>query len=169
MMPERTAGPAEFIPFRFHVLLFSASGSSANDQDRQAPSNVLCQGAFSEVSGLEVSMTPKKVAEGGWNWGERLRVGTSTFQPITLKRGTTAMNDAFEWYDLVARRANYALRLTGRIEVYDSNGQPPMLAWELTNVLPIKFKGSDLNSTATQIAVEELQIAHEGLRLKPRR
>jgi phage tail-like protein len=135
------AAPAEFIPFRFRVLLFSASGSSVSELRRQAPGSILCQGAFSELSGLEAVMTPKKVQEGGWNWGERLRAGTTTFQPITLKRGMTSLDDGWAWFDLVTRRANYALRLGGRIEVLDQNGQAPLLTWVLTNVLPLKFKG----------------------------
>ena len=48
----------EFMAFRFHVKLFA--------QDGDGP--VLCQGAFSEVSGLEATMAPKALKEGGRNW-----------------------------------------------------------------------------------------------------
>jgi len=48
----------ELIPYRFEVILSSGAGQ------------VLCSGAFSEVTGLELSMKPKTLAEGGRNWGE---------------------------------------------------------------------------------------------------
>lgn len=158
--------PEEFIPFRFRVLLFSAEDPSFEKISVANPGTLVCQGAFSEVTGLEATMTPKKVQEGGANYGERLLAGPTTFQPITLKRGMTRLDDAWAWFELVTRRANYGLRLAGRIEVRDSNiSKEPLLTWVLSNVLPIKFKGADLSATASQVAVEELQIAYEGLRL----
>jgi phage tail-like protein len=41
----------------------------------------------------------------------------------------------------------------------------PLLTWKLQQVLPTKFKGPDLSSTASQVAIEELHLVHEGLEL----
>jgi len=41
-----------------------------------------------------------------------------------------------------------------------------VMVWKLTGVLPTKFKGPDLNATASQVAIEELQLVHEGLELQ---
>ena len=42
------------------------------------------------------------------------------------------------------------------------------MAWRLKQALPTKFKTADLNSQASEIAIEELHLAHEGLtRQKP--
>lgn len=152
----------EFIPFRFVVSLFPEGGSA---------DNALCAGAFSEVSGFEFTMTPKNIQEGGRNWGEVQLAGNTKFAPITLKRGITSLADLYHWFDVTSRQANYALRLSGQIDVYDrsfdSSGGPakPALRWTLVRAMAVKFKGPDLSATSSQIAVEELQLVHEGLEL----
>ncbi|MBI5329704.1 MAG: phage tail protein [Betaproteobacteria bacterium] len=143
-----------FIPFRFRASLTSDEGA------------LLCQGLFSEVSGLEASMTPKAHKEGGRNWGEVQLSGPAVFPPVVLKRGVTEIADLWNWFDLTTRQANYGLRYTGVIEVFHPE-QPdePVLIWTLENALPTKFKGPDLSATASQVAVEELHLVHEGLTL----
>jgi phage tail-like protein len=164
---SRQGIPAEFIPFRFAVHLFS---DTEQDPEQLASKNVdgaVCGAAFSEVSGLEATMQPKKIAEGGRNWGEVVRVGATSFAQVTLKRGMTTVNDAFVWFDTVTRLANYGYRMSARIEVRDTRDRAikPVLTWVLLNVLPTRFKGADLSSTAKEVAVEELQLTHEGLML----
>ena len=90
----------------------------------------------------------------------------TTFSAITLKRGMSAIDDAWQWFDLVTRGANYGLRFAGKIDVFNGNKEQPALTWTLDNVLPLKFKGADLSATATQVAIEEIQIGHEGLHLQ---
>jgi phage tail-like protein len=41
-----------------------------------------------------------------------------------------------------------------------------IMKWKLTGVLPTRFKGPDLSSTADQVAIEELHLVHEGLELE---
>ena len=164
-----------FIPFRFKVTLFAAdastagSGQAARSAAAGRTSNVLCGGAFSEVSGLEVTMEPKAVREGGRNWGELQLPGRAKFSPVILKRGVTTVNDLWAWFDVVNRQANYDYRLVGVIEV-QGNPDPPntrtVMKWTLLNALPIKFKGPDLSGTANQVAIEELHLVHEGLELE---
>lgn len=152
-----TGFDTEFIPFRFRVALHDGQSGA-----------LLCGGAFSEVSGLELSMTPRTLKEGGRNWGEVQLAGPTTFTPVVLKRGITAVGDLWQWFDVVARQANYALRLNGVIEVWHPAQTPtdrPLLRWHLSNVLPVKFKGPDLSATASQVAIEELHLVHEGLTL----
>ncbi len=153
----------EFIPFRFVVLLYPEGGSAEQP---------LCGGAFSEVSGFEFTMTPKTIQEGGRSWGEVQLAGNTKFAPITLKRGITSLKDLYQWFDISSRQANYALRLSGHIDVFDrsvnGNGErvKPILRWELTRAMAVKFKGPDLTATSSQVAIEELQLVHEGMELK---
>ncbi len=152
---------AEFIPFRFRVSLFSMEGKEEA---------LVCRGAFSEVSGLEATMAPKTIKEGGRNWGEIQLVGNTTFAAIVLKRGVTDINDLYTWFDITTRQANYAYRMRGVIDVYDQNRAEdsevePLLSWQIENAMATKFKGPDLSSTSSQVAVEELQLVHEGLTL----
>ena len=50
------------------------------------------------------------------------------------------------------------------ITLFDNSGQS-VLAWQLTNALAVKFKAADMNARGTDIAIEELHLAHEGLSL----
>ena len=153
-MADSAATP-EFIPFRFHVTLFDS-----NDVNQ-----ALCQGSFSEVSGLEISMAPKTHKEGGRNWGEIQLSGQTTFSPIVLKRGITHIDHLWIWFETTTRSANYGLRYAAMIDVFYPSGQSA-LRWNLINALPTKFKGPDLNATASQVAIEELHLVHEGLILE---
>ncbi|MEJ2509746.1 MAG: phage tail protein [Gammaproteobacteria bacterium] len=147
---------AEFIPFRFKVSLLSDSGGE-----------VVCAGQFSEVTGLEVTTEPYTVREGGRNWGGIQRSGHTSFAPIVLKRGATSVHDLWAWFDIVTRGANYGYRMSGEITVlYPGRAAKAALVWKLKNVLPVKFKGPDLSATASQVAVEELHLVHEGLTLE---
>ncbi|GLS27846.1 phage tail protein [Marinibactrum halimedae] len=163
---------SEFVPFRFRVSLYQSDNN-----------HLLCSGHFSEVTGFEVTMEPKTLNEGGRNWGELQRIGITKFAPMILKRGVTTMNDLWSWFDATTRGANYGYRLHGEIEVLGnptavqrtsgSNNKTELktqeqvvMTWKLAGVLPTKFKGPDLNSTANQVAIEEVHLVHEGLELE---
>ena len=146
--------------FRFHVgftravLRGAALASGAVD---------ICSGAFAECTGLEATMEPKVIKEGGANYGAAQRVGPVTFATVVLKRGMTSTRHLWEWFALVAGGAS-PYRLDARIEMRDTAGIT-VLAWRLDNALPVKFKAADLNAKGSEIGVEELHLAHEGLRL----
>ena len=152
---------SEFVPFRFKVSLY-----------RSDSNELLCAGSFSEVTGFELTMEPRVIKEGGLNWGEHQRSGPTKFAPIILKRGVTSVNDLWTWFDITTRQASYGYRLTGEITVLGNPtaGQTvtdnAVMVWKLTGVLPTKFKGPDLNATASQVAIEELQLVHEGMELQ---
>jgi len=148
-----------FVPFRFKVNLYNSDDNT-----------LLCSGKFSEVTGFELTMEPKTIQEGGRNWGEVHRSGQTKFAPMTLKRGVTSMNDLWSWFDATTRGANYGYRLSGEIIVLGNpvkiGEENPLMTWKLTGVMATKFKGPDLNSTASQVAIEEVQLVHEGLELE---
>lgn len=160
-MAEVDNPSSEFVPFRFVVSLYA---------ENDAQKSPICSGAFSEVSGFEFTMTAKSIQEGGRNWGEVQLAGTTKFPAITLKRGITRVNDLHKWFDVTTRQANYAFRMTGFIDVYDQvyvdkKDVKPVLRWQLIKALATKFKGPDLSSNSSQVAIEELQLMHEGLML----
>ena len=145
--------------FRFGVTFaespLAAGGGTAPAQ--------LCKGAFSEVTGLDATMEPKVIKEGGRNYGPAQRVGPVTFSTVVLKRGMTFSRDIWRWFELVQSGA-YAYRLDVTISVLDTAGTE-VLAWKLLRALPVKFKVSDLNASRSELAIEELHLAHEGLLL----
>lgn len=158
---------SEFVPFRFRVNLFS--------EEQGAP---LCGGSFSEVTGFELSMEPRAIREGGRNWGEHQRSGPTKFAPLVLRRGVTTLDDLWQWFAITTRGANYGYRLLGEILVLgnpsatvgqgalQSVSDNPVMVWKLFGVLPTRFKGPDLSSTASQVAIEEITLVHEGIELE---
>ncbi len=123
----------------------------------------LCTGAFAECTGLEATMEPKVIKEGGRNWGAVQRAGPVTFGTVILKRGMTTTRHLWQWFDFVAN-GRYAQRMGVTVTMFDNRGNG-VLGWSLRDAMPIKFKAADLNAKGSEVAVEELHIAHEGLYL----
>jgi phage tail-like protein len=145
--------------FRFHV-------SFRRDALRGAPgggSVELCRGAFAECTGLEATMEPKVIKAGGMNYGPAQRTGPVSFSTVVLKRGMTSSSDLWQWFQSVSG-GGYAMRLSVEIAVQDGRGET-VHTWGLKRALPVKFKTADLNARGTDIGVEELHLAHEGLQL----
>lgn len=147
-----------FVAFRFKVSLYADGATAGGD----LPGGPLCSGEFSDAAGLEATMTPRTIREGGRNAGAIQRIGPTAFGTMTLKRGVTDAGDLWTWFDLVSGRERFGLRLQGQIDVQDGSGTT-RTSWRLLNVLPIKFKAPDLAGTASQVAVEEVQLVFEDL------
>jgi phage tail-like protein len=145
--------------FNFHVrfkrdaLLGAPQGSDPT----------LCSGAFAECTGLEATVEPKVIKAGGTNYGAIQRMGRVSFATVVLKRGMTTTRDLWNWFQLVGGGA-YSYRLAVEIEMRDGLGTP-VLTWGLARALPVKFKAADLNARGTEVGIEELHLAHEGLTL----
>src|SRR5262245_44850665 len=151
----------------FHVFRFQVSFTRANlpgAQPKAASDVPLCSGAFAECTGLEATMEPKVIKVGGSNYGPSQRVGPVTFATVVLKRGMTTTRDLWNWFQMVAGGA-YSVRLNVRITMQSVNAQP-VLTWILERALPVKFKAADLNAKGTEVGIEELHLAHEGLKLE---
>ena len=159
-LPENQLAP-------FHMFRFQVSFTRANLPGAQAKptSDVpLCSGAFAECTGIEATMEPKVIKAGGANYGPAQRVGQVTFATVVLKRGMTSTRDLWNWFQLVAG-GSYSYRLDARITLQSHSGQP-VLTWVLDRALPVKFKAADFNGKGTEVGIEELHLAHEGLRLE---
>ena len=146
--------------FRFHVDFKVQALSDA----KEGADRPLCSGVFSECTGLEATMEPRLIKEGGSNFGHAQRVGPVTFGTVVLRRGMTRSRDLWNWFAMVANRRAYAYRLGVIINMYDVAGQA-VLAWHLERAMPVKFKAADLNARTVEVGIEELHLAHEGLTL----
>jgi len=122
---------------------------------------LLCSGAFSECSGLEATMEPRTIKEGGRNWGAAQRIGAINFGTVVLKRGLTQTDDLWTWFNLVGEGA-YAQRLNVTITLFDQSGKG-VCAWTLLKAMPTRFKAPDLNARNNEVAIEELHLVHEGM------
>jgi phage tail-like protein len=160
--------------FRFQVkLLQSPPGSEGSRADAAASAGLagtpLADGAFQECTGLDVELDIQELAEGGRNDGIIRRVGRAKYQPIVLKRGMfyseSAVNrDLWTWLQEVAAGVRPVRRYDGIVEVM-SVGDEVAARWLFERGLPARITGPQLNARTGEIAIEELHIAHEGLRL----
>jgi phage tail-like protein len=147
-----------------HVFRFHVSFKRAALRGAPAGGSVeLCRGAFAECTGLEATMEPKVIKAGGMNYGPAQRTGPVSFSTVVLKRGITSSSELWQWFQSVAG-GGYAMRLSVEIAVRDGRGET-VHTWGLQRALPVKFKTADLNARGTEIGVEELHLAHEGLQL----
>lgn len=153
-VPENRLPPLQV--FRFQVN-FKRAGETPGGPVQ------ICSGAFAECTGLEATMEPKVIKAGGANYGSAQRAGQVSFATVVLKRGMTSTRDLWQWFQTVGG-GGYAYRLSAEIAMQDSAGKT-VLTWGLDNCLPVKFKAADLNAKGTEIGIEELHLAHEGLRL----
>ena len=125
----------------------------------------LCHAAFAECDGLEMTMEPKTYQEGGNNLAQIHLPGPVTYAQLTLKRGMTDDFGLWKWFDRVLER-HQGLRVDGLVQVLDSvAGGDARASFLLSRCLPVKLKAPALNAASGGVAVEELQVAYERLRL----
>jgi phage tail-like protein len=120
---------------------------------------------FQDVSGLESSIEIHSYNEGGLNDFTRKFATNTNFGNITFKRGVALTPDLWNWYHQV-RRGSFGARRSVVIAHLDYAGRAAFI-WYVTGALPAKFTGPSWNSAQSSVAVESLEIAHEGLELLP--
>ena len=86
--------------------------------------------------------------------------GVRKFSNIVLKRGITG--DLALWNWLVAAMNGQVQRANGSIILMDQS-MAEVLRWNFTRGWPCKWTGPALNASANEIAIETLEICHEGL------
>jgi phage tail-like protein len=155
-------GPNDNVLDPFHVFRFQVDfvEERLGTEEPGGPV-VLASGAFSACSGLEATMEPKVIQEGGRNASPHQRVGPVTYGTVVLKRGMTSTQHLWQWFELVASGGS-AYRLSATVTLYDTAGRGA-LAWRLARALPVKFKAADLDAASAEVGIEELHLAHEGL------
>lgn len=117
---------------------------------------------FTEVSGLQIETQVYEYAEGGNNsFIHRLPSGTK-YTNLVLKRGMTASNELFRWYQRVAQ--GYIEREGVAVIMYDVGGKP-LLRWDFEGAYPVKWIGPQLNAGTNAAAVETLELAHHGIKI----
>jgi phage tail-like protein len=124
----------------------------------------VCNAAFAECDGLEMTMDVKTIREGGNNGRQHRLTGPLNFGQLTLKRGMTASFDLWDWFAAVLE--NPGLRADAEVVLFAHNGTDERARFILERCVPVKLKAPPLNAKDGMVAVEELQLAYELLRLK---
>lgn len=127
-------------------------------------STPLCDAAFSECDGLEMTLDVKTIREGGNNGRQVRLAGAAGYGQLTLKRGMTAGFDLWRWFERTIREP--ATRASGEVVVYAQDGVTRQAVFTLERCLPVKVKAPPLNAREGVVAIEELQVAYESLRLR---
>lgn len=120
------------------------------------------QGSFSEVSGLGVEITPIEYRNGSEDITVRKLPGLKKFTNITLKRGITG--DLGFWNWVVSAMDGQVQRADGSVILLDESRQEVM-RFNFRRGWPTKWEGPALNSTSNEIAIEMIEICHEGLEI----
>lgn len=118
--------------------------------------------AFQEVSGLEAeTQIIEYRASNSTTFSTIKMPGIAKYGNVTMKRGIFVKDNSFwKWYDQI--KMNTIKRQTVTIKLLDEKGNPTMV-WTLTNAWPTKITGTDLKSDGNEVAVDTIEIAHEGL------
>jgi phage tail-like protein len=119
--------------------------------------------SFSEVTGLEASIDVVEYRAGDARLNTEQKLpGLNRFPNVVLKRGLTQDTSLWTWINNAM--AGNVSRTVVLIRLLDQTDKP-VLAWTLRNAWPCKWTGPSLSAGSSEVAIETLEIAHEGLEL----
>jgi phage tail-like protein len=153
---------ARAYPLLGHNFLISLLDTSSGLADSIGLTSVMdvAVGGFSECSGLEMSLDVQDYSEGGNN-GTILKFPTRVkWSNLTLKKGIGLSTDLWDWhYSFVEGRGK---RRDGTIILLNDLHLPSNI-WYFRRGLPVKYTGPSLNATQNAVAIESIEINHEGI------
>jgi phage tail-like protein len=116
---------------------------------------------FSECSGLQLELEVQDYHEGGMNAIMRKFPGHTKQTNISLKRGIIDRS-LWDWF-FAATEGAITFR-GGSIILRDPSGGQVAMRWRFERAFPAKLSGPELNATQNNVAVETLELCHEGLK-----
>jgi phage tail-like protein len=128
-------------------------------------SDQVCAAVFSDVDGLEMTLEPKTIKEGGRNTGPVHMAGQVAYGQLTLKRGMTSTFDLWKWFEATVAPGKAGLRGSADITMLAADGSE-QLQFRVTGCLPVKLRAPALNAKDGLIAIEEMTLVYESLTLK---
>lgn len=117
---------------------------------------------FTDVTGLDVETEVIEYRDGASPEYVKTKMpGMQKFGNITMKRGTfKGDNDYFKWWNTVA--LNTIERRNVTVSLLNEKHEP-VVVWKIKNAWPTKVQATDLKSTGNEVAIESIELAHEGL------
>jgi phage tail-like protein len=155
------ANPAnETVRYPFNAFNFAVEITVEGD------SKLLCNAAFAECDGLEMTMDVKSIREGGNNGTQIRLTGPVAYGQLTLKRGMTDSFDLWEWFSQLLQPGKAGVRAETQVVVFAPDGATERARFVLRRCVPVKLKAPPLNAKDGIVAIEELQIAYESMSLR---
>lgn len=120
---------------------------------------------FTEVSGLTVELQNIDYREeSSLEYQVTKMPGIPQYSNITLKRGSfKGNNEFFQWLNTV--KLNNVERRDLTITLLNEE-HDPVASWKVKDAYPCKVEGPSLNSTGNEVAVESIELCHEGLTIE---
>jgi phage tail-like protein len=120
---------------------------------------------FTEVTGLEVSTDVIEYRDGASPEYSKIKMpGMQKFGNITMKRGIfKSDNEYYNWWN------THALNTIERRDITVSllnESHEPVVVWKIKNAWPVKVQSTDLKGDGNEVAIETIEIAHEGLTMQ---
>lgn len=142
-MPEAGSRNDPFLAFRFKITF-----------------DDLPPGGFSDCSGLQMGTEVHDFAEGGLNTHTWKFATRSKQTNLILKRGIVN-KVLWDWYhDITVGKMKFR---NATIAVLDSSGTNSVLEFQILQAFPVKWIGPELSAAQNNLAVETLELAHQGL------
>lgn len=145
--------------YRFVITLDAGDAYLPPAQAHLVP--LVAAGAFNEVSGLSAELEVTAYPEGGVNDHVHQLPVRHSWGRITLRRGVVRDPGLWSWYE-AGLSNSLGARRDGVIMLLSESGAPAV-AWSFRAGLAARWTGPDLNAGQDAVAIESLEIAHEGL------
>lgn len=136
-------------PYKSHRFLVEIDGIS--------------QAGFREVTIPDTSQDPIEYREGNEPPTVRKLAGLVKYGNVSLKWGITDSLDIYKWRQQVEQGQMNDARKNVAIVLIDEEGNKQS-RWEFSQAWPVKYDAPDFNATGNEVAIESLEIAHEGMK-----
>ena len=118
-------------------------------------------GSFSEVSGFDATMDVVEYRAGDDPAITPTKLpGLIKYGNITLKWGAAETMVLYDWLIDITEGTIEKKKVT--LTALDEEGSPAA-SWRCINAWPVKYTAPDFNGTSSEIAIETIELAHEGL------
>ena len=120
---------------------------------------------FTEISGLDVETEVIEYRDGASPEYSKMKIpGMQKFGNVTMKRGIFASdNDYFNWWNTVS--LNTIERRDVTVSLLNEQHEP-VVVWKIKNAWPAKIGSTDLKADGNEIAIESIELAHDGLSIQ---
>jgi phage tail-like protein len=119
--------------------------------------------AFKSVSGLAAEAEVIEYREGSDSLSSSRKLpGRVRYPNVRLSRGLTTTQDLWDWWRTVV---NGTVDRRNVVIVLLDDSRTPVLRWRLHEAWIAKFEAPDLDATGNEVAIETIELAHEGLEL----
>ena len=121
----------------------------------------ITRAGFSECSGLNAETTPIEYREGNEGLTTRRLPGLIKYGNVTLKHGITQDLETYNWFKSVSDGAVDRKQTMSVILLDEQRSE--VVRWNLLQAWPCKYVAPDMKADGNEIAIESVEICHEGL------